>query len=260
MIIRIADIPLEWQSDYSAFVEGFECDTDETPVMKLEFAAQMNMMHGIQYTDKPSDRVLRLDNGELLLADADWGRCTVFTRRNNCSEHSLPLAAICSRFAKLNTVFMHASVIDLNGDGIIFAGYSGVGKTTQAQLWQRYAGADIINGDKAFVRCTDDGSFAYGCPWKGSSDYCLNTNTALKGIVILRQAAENKITRLDAAKAIENFMPHVFLPHWDTECLTEAFRTIDTLVKNVPMWLLECRPDEAAVKLTYGKVFENGKN
>jgi len=260
MIIRIADIPLEWQSDYSAFVEGFECDTDETPVMKLEFAAQMNMMHGIQYTDKPSDHMLRLDNGELLLADNDWNRCTVFTHRSNNSEHSLPLAAICSKFARFNTLFMHASVVDLNGAGIIFAGYSGVGKTTQAQLWEKYLDAEIINGDKAFVRHTDAGFYAYGCPWKGSSEYCLNRKTALRGIVILRQSTENKITRLDTAKAIEFFMPHIFLPHWDTACLQAALGTFDKLTREISVWLLECRPDEAAVKLTYSKVLENEKN
>lgn len=258
MIIRIADIPLEWQSDYSDFVKGFECDTDEKPVMQIEFADRMNTMHGIQYTDKPSEHVLRLETGELLFADADWEKCTVFTVRSNNSEHSLPLAAICSKFAQFNTLFMHASVADCNGEGVIFAGCSGVGKTTQAELWQRYKGADIINGDKAFVRYTDSGFYACGCPWKGSSEYCLNTKTALKGIVVLRQANENRITRLDAAKAIELFMPHIFLPHWDTECLQNALGTLDKLTREIPVWLLECRPDEEAVKLTYSKVFENG--
>ena len=260
MIIRIADIPLEWQSDCASFVKGFECDTDEKPVMQIGFAERMNAVHGIQYTDKTSEHVLRLENGELLTADRDWTECTVFTARGNGSEHSLPLAAICSRFAKFNTLFMHASAVDLNGGGMIFAGFSGVGKTTQAQLWQKYLGADIINGDKAFIRDTDSGFFAFGCPWKGSSEYCLNTKTALKGIVILSQAAENKITRLDSAKAVELFMPHVFLPHWDALCLQDALSTLDRLVQKIPMWLLECRPDEAAVRLTYGKVFENGKN
>ena len=124
MIISIADIPLEWQSDYSDFVKGFECDTDEKPVMQIEFADKMNTMHGIQYTDKPSEHVLRLENGELLFADADWEKCTVFTGRSNNSEHSLPLAAICSKFAQFNTLFMHASVVDCNGEGVIFAGCS----------------------------------------------------------------------------------------------------------------------------------------
>jgi hypothetical protein len=120
--------------------------------------------------------------------------------------------------------------------------------------------AEIINGDKAFIRFTDAGFYAYGCPWKGSSEYCLNTKTALKGIVVLKQANENRITKLDTSRAIELFMPHVFLPHWDTECLQDALSVLDTLIHNVPMWLLECRPDEDAVKLTYSKVFENGKN
>lgn len=260
MIIRIADIPLEWQTDYADFVKGFECKTDEKPVMKLEFAARMNTVHGIQYTDKPSDHVLRLENGEFMLADADWKRCTVFTGRTDSSEHSLPLAAICSRFAHLGTMFMHASVVDLGGRGIVFAGYSGVGKTTQAQLWQKYRGARIINGDKAFLRLTDGGFYAYGCPWKGSSEYCLNTKTAIKGIVVLMQSTENRITRLDCAKAVELFMPHVFLPHWDTQSLQASLSTLDKLMQDVPMWLLECRPDEAATELTYDKVFENGKN
>ena len=75
---------------------------------------------------------------------------------------------------------------------------------------------------------------------------------------MLRQANENTITRLDAAKAIELFMPHIFLPHWDTECLQNALGTLDKLTQEIPVWLLECRPDKEAVKLTYSKVFENG--
>lgn len=258
MIIRIADIPLEWQTDYADFVKDFEDETCEKPAMKLEFAARMNTIHGIEYTDKPSDHVLRLGNGEIMLADSSWESCTVFSERRISSEHSLPLAAICSRLSQFGALFMHASTVSLNGSGIIFAGCSGVGKTTQAQLWEKYTGAQIINGDKAFVRYKDGGFYAYGCPWKGSSEYCLNMSTALKGIVVLRQATENKISRLDTAKAVEYFMPHVFLPHWDTGCLQYALDTFDMLTRQVPVWLLECRPDEAAVKLTYGKVFENG--
>ena len=257
MIIRIADVPLEWQTDCAAYVKGFECYSDEKPTMKIGFAKRMNTVHGIQYTDKSSDHVLRSESGELLVAKADWTDCTVFTENGNESDHSLPLAAICSRFAKFNTLFMHASVVNCQGSGIIFAGYSGVGKTTQAQLWQKYMHADIINGDKAFIRNTDNGFFVYGCPWRGSSEYCLNTKTLLKGIVVLKQSSENKITKLDSAKAVELFMPHVFLPHWDTSCLQDALDTLDKLMQKIPIWLLECKPDEAAVKLTYVKVFEN---
>ena len=154
MIVRIADIPFEWQTDCAEFVREFACNTQDKPVMKLNFASQMNTVHGIQYTNKASAHILRLENGEFLTSDANWTDCTVFSTRGNSSEHSLPLAAICSRFAKLNALFMHASAIEYKGNGIIFAGYSGVGKTTQAELWKKHMHADIINGDKAFIRHT----------------------------------------------------------------------------------------------------------
>lgn len=255
MIICIADLPVYWQTDYAQFVKDFASCGGEQPVVSLEFIQRMNEIHSIQYTDKPSERLLRLENGELLFSDGEWRNCTVYTSRRNNSEHSLPLAAICSAFSKHNALFMHASVVDLNGSGIIFAGYSGVGKTTQAQLWEKHLGARIINGDKAFVRCMDDGFFAYGCPWKGSSEYCLNERTQLRGIVVLRQAAQNRITRLESGQAVELFMPHVFLPHWDSDCLGKSLDTFNRLVEDVPVWLLECRADEEAVRLTHGKVF-----
>lgn len=258
MIIGIADLPVEWQTDYSDFVKAFAYDGAERPVMSIGFSAGMSEIHGIQYADRVSERVLRLDNGELLLADKEWTDCTVYTGRKSSSVHGLPLAAICSRLSGYSALFMHAAVVDYNGNGILFAGYSGVGKTTQAQLWQKYMNADIINGDKAFVRYTHEGFNAYGCPWKGSSEYCLNKKASLKGIVILRQCAENRITKLDDVQATELFMPHVFLPHWDCACLEKALDTFGKLVQQVDVWLLECRPDEAAVKLTHDRIFGDG--
>lgn len=258
MIISIADLPVQWQTDCSDFVKDFVCKTDEQPVISVDFVSALNEAHGIQFTDKPTEHMLRTDSGELLFADSDWKNCCVFTLRQNRSEHSLPLAAICSRFAQYSALFLHASLVEYKGGGIIFAGYSGVGKTTQAQLWQKHMQAKIINGDKVFLRSINNSFLAYGCPWKGSSEYCLNENTPLKGIVVLRQSSENKITTLDTDRAIELFLPHIFLPHWDQSALEKALETFSKLIEETPVLLLECKPDEAAVKLTYSKVFGNG--
>ena len=150
---------------------------------------------------------------------------------------------------------MHASCVDIGGVGVLFTGFSGVGKTTQAKLWQDYLGADIINGDKAFIREIDGSFYGCGLPWKGSSEYCLNKKTKLKAIIVLRQAAENRMARLDTSAAMECFMPHVFMPHWDGKCLDRAFDTFEKILEKLPVFLLECRPDEDAVKLTYNTVF-----
>ena len=255
MIIRIADLPIEWQSEYSDFVKAFSVETEEKPVISVRFENSLPECHGIQYSEAPSDKFLRLENGEFACVNADWSKVTSYFSVPS-GMYALPLAAMCSKFSYYDAFLMHASCVSVNGEGVIFAGNSGVGKTTQAELWQKYLGAEIINGDKAFVRETNGDFYGCGLPWRGSSEYCLNEKTRLKGIVVLRQAKENRITKLDEAKATEFFMPHVFMPHWDGKCLDNTFATMEKMFKKVPVVLLECLPDEEAVKLTYNTLFE----
>lgn len=254
MIIRIADLPVEWQDEYSDFVKGFLCQTDEKPVVSVSFETVLAECHGIQFGSFHPERFLRLENGEFALADADWSRVTSYFPSQS-GMYALSLSAICSKFSRYGAFLMHSSCVDFNGEGVIFAGNSGVGKTTQAELWQKHLGAEIINGDKAFVREINGEFYGCGLPWKGSSEYCINRKTKLKGIVVLRQSKENRITRLDAASATELFMPHVFMPNWDNVCLENVLNTFGRAVENVPVYLLECRPDEEAVRLTCDTLF-----
>lgn len=255
MIIHIADLPVEWQNEYADFVGAFTAETKETPVISVRFENALPECHGIQYSEASSEKFLRLENGEFACANDEWSKVTSYFPSQN-GMYALPLAAICSKFSYYDAFLMHASCISINGEGVVFAGNSGVGKTTQAELWRRYIGAEIINGDKAFVREINGDFYGCGLPWKGSSEYCLNKKTLLKGIVVLRQAKENRIIKLDEAKATECFMPHVFMPHWDEKCLDNTFATMERLIKKVPLVFLECRPDEDAVKLTYKALFE----
>ncbi len=253
MVIRIADLLIEWQEEYSDYVSGFVSDSDEKPVMTVRFDKNMPVCHGIQYSDAKPEHLLRLENGEFLCADSDWSDAVSYYP-TGASEFALPLAAICSKFSYYNALLMHASCVSIGGEGVIFTGFSGVGKTTQAELWQKYLGAEVINGDKIFIRETDDGFYGCGLPWKGSSPYCLNKKTLLRGIVVLCQAEENRITRL-GLQTFEKLLPHLFMPHWDEKCLVKALDTFGRLTDTVPVYLLECRPDEDAVKLTYNTVF-----
>ncbi len=254
MKISIAGLPVEWQNENSDYVKSFGCDSDEAPVISVRFETVLPSCHGIQYAEKSSEHFLRLENGEFALADSEWSSVTAYYPTET-GEYALPLAAICSRFSFYGAVLFHAACVDCGGRSVLFTGFSGVGKTTQAELWQKYADAEIINGDKAFLREVNGKIYGCGLPWKGSSEYCLNKMTELAGIVILRQSKENKITRLDALRATELMMPHAFLPHWDEICLNKAIDTFEKILGRVPVYLLECRPDKDAVRLTYDTVF-----
>lgn len=252
-MMKIAELSVDWQKENCGFAEEFlTCEKDS--VIRIKFEDTMQECHAVQYAFEKPEHLLRGKNGDILIAKNDWSEAISYYHPDYDKDFALPLAAICSRFSSFNTLLTHSSFVTLNGKGILFTGYSGVGKTTQAELWGDFLGAEIVNGDKAFVREIDKTFFAYGLPWKGSSEYCLNRKAPLSAIVVLRQSAVNRITKL-VETATEYLMPHIFLPHWDKDCLNKTLDTFDSLLKRVPVFLLECRPDEEAVNLTYNEIF-----
>ena len=60
---------------------------------------------------------------------------------------------------------VHSSLIDYRGKGVLFLGPSGIGKTTQAELWNQYRETRIINGDVVFVQKTRENFLGWGTPW-----------------------------------------------------------------------------------------------
>ncbi len=254
MIISIAGLPIEWQEKQTDFVKDFFSKCNENPVISVCFEKNLPECHGIQYSCEEMEHTLRTENGELLFASGDWSNATTYFTSSS-GRYSLPLAAICSRFAYYNAFLIHASCVSISGNGVLFTGFSGIGKTTQAELWARVLGAEIINGDKAFIREINGAFYGCGLPWKGSSDYCLNKMTELKAIVVLDKSSENKLVRLNASQASERFIPHMFMPYWDKKCLNKTFDAVESVVRNVPIFSLECRADEEAVKITYDAVF-----
>lgn len=259
MNIKIADMTICWPADHKAFISGFEAEADPflAPEFTLSIAPDLQQCHGIAFTEVAGPHFLHsaTHSSEFLFANEDWSEATLFCNRYTDENYMLPLAALCARFAYFNAVLLHGSLLELDGQGVIFTGYSGVGKTTQAQLWEKYWGADIINGDKLFLRCLEGKAFAYGAPWKGSSPYCLNRKVPVKAVVALRQAKENSIQKLDSLACMEYFMPHLFLPHWDQACLNRALDTFDQILGSVPVYLLKCRPDEDAVLMTKEQIY-----
>ncbi len=250
-MIRLADLNIDWMPEHSEFVSAFfvQDEADADCVISFSQDNRMRECHGIQFIESPGEHLLSRGK-EILCANKDWTKATLYCKQYTDPIYTLPLAAICSRFTAFDTVLLHGSFIDYCGSGIVFTGYSGIGKTTQAQLWQQYFGAEIVNGDKVLIRNFEKETIAYGLPWKGSSPYCVNKKVPLKAIIALRQSQENSIKRLNSVECLEYFMPHIFLPHWDKECLSRALDIFDEISRRVPVWLLECRVDEDAVKIT----------
>ncbi len=62
---------------------------------------------------------------------------------------------------------LHASLVEKDGFGVVFLGPSGMGKSTQAKLWEQYLGADFLIGDRPGLRRIDGKWIGFGMPWDG---------------------------------------------------------------------------------------------
>lgn len=144
---------------------------------------------------------------------------------------------------------MHCSMVEDNGRGILFLGPSGIGKTTQAERWAQYHESVIINGDVGYVQQTGEGFLAWGTPWHGSSPYCVNTSVPLKAMVVLKQSKKNELRELSGFEKVREVSGNVFYPTWLEDGVELCTNTLNTLLNSVPVYCLDNRADEEAVKL-----------
>lgn len=169
------------------------------------------------------------------------------------------------RTASMGTLEMHSSVVIRDGKGYMFLGKSGTGKSTHARLWLKHIeGSELMNDDNPVVRFFDDGpdgaprAVVYGSPWSGKTPCYRNVQAPVGGIVLLSQAPFNKIVRLKGVQAYAALVTSISGKRWDKSVADGLHATENALAKNVPVWHLECLPDEAAAKLCSENVAGRG--
>lgn len=92
----------------------------------------------------------------------------------------LESAGLFDILADAGMLVLHSAyIVTRQGEGILFSGPSGIGKSTQAALWQRYGAAQTVNGDRALVR-PDTGTVS-GVMYAGTSGICRNVTAPLPG-------------------------------------------------------------------------------
>lgn len=142
----------------------------------------------------------------------------------------------------------HCSFIEYQGKAILFTAPSETGKSTQAELWHQYRGAEIINGDRAAVRLADGVLLAEGIPFSGSSVYCKNRSLPLSAIVYLGQAPKTTIRRLHGYEAFSKIWEGVSVNIWDRQDLEQVSAVVQKAAAEIPVFYMPCTPDEDAVR------------
>lgn len=152
---------------------------------------------------------------------------------------------------------LHASYIIHNGKAILFTAPSGTGKSTQADLWVKHRSAELVNGDRAVVMATDKGIYAYGIPFSGSSGVGKNVNAPVLAIVYLSQGKQNRISYLKGIDAFKKIYQGCSVNVWNKNDVAVCVDALNATLSAVPVFHLECLPNEAAVDLLQEKLSEH---
>ena len=189
----------------------------------------------------PYIRVIRhgREHSAQFLRNSRWARIS--------EKEVLTALEVEALIAGAGGLLLHTAWIAHAGEAILFTAPSGTGKSTQAELWRRSRGAEVINGDRAMVRCTETGAEAVGIPFCGSSGISKNRTLPVRAVVYLTQASRNTVTRLQGVRAFRNIWEGCSVHTWNREDVTKAMDAVQWLIASVPVYHLACTPDESAV-------------
>lgn len=147
---------------------------------------------------------------------------------------------------------LHASVVETEQGAILFSAISGTGKSTQAGLWEKHMGARIINGDRCAVGFENGSPVVFGVPMAGTSGISINKTLPLRAMVALGQAKENHIRQLRGAEAILKIGFCAVIDRWSDVSRLEAMDLLSRVMETVPVFSLQCLPDQGAVETLAG--------
>lgn len=142
---------------------------------------------------------------------------------------------------------IHASCVQTSLGAILFVGPSGMGKTTQAELWEKYRESKVLNGDRTIVYQENGVWYAAGSPYAGSSKRYVNQSAPICLVVLLEQGNENCIQSLMPGQAFRRLYPHLTVNDWNPWYVETIINQLNKFVRECPSVHFSCTPDETAV-------------
>lgn len=188
----------------------------------------------------------------LMVFDLDFRQGEFFVRRARVWKHrpdplEYPLGQVLmvSLLSRGRGLMFHALGIEHRGNGYLFAGNSGQGKSTLARLWR--GKGRILNDDRVIVRLVDGRFWLYSTPWHGTLPDVTVERAPLTKIFVLSWGEQNHARPLTQAEAICFLLQRAFPPLWSREGMIFTMDFLARLVPAVPCYELAFVPQESVV-------------
>lgn len=146
---------------------------------------------------------------------------------------------------------LHASSIDVDGEGYLFSAPSGTGKSTHTGFWKTVFKERVryVNDDKPAIREEEGIHYVYGTPFSGKTDLNENIRVPIRGVVVLERES-NYIRQLSPKEALYPLLNQIEKPLIDAD-MYKLLNLLDQLLNKVPVYLLRCTATEEAARMAF---------
>lgn len=200
-------------------------------------------------------RNVNQDGQVYAVAYYEWEKRSIEVRYLSCGSENLNQSDNCFFHIAWETILqlekcmiLHACAVDTPYGGILFSGRSGIGKSTQGDLWCRYENAFIINGDRPILKKENGIWYAYGAPYAGSSRCHKNVNVPIRAIVMLKRGENSIVHKLNPAEAFRKVYAGMTISTWNPECVEISCDLALSLTSEISVYEMQCTPDQQAVE------------
>lgn len=181
--------------------------------------------------------------GDLIRRAGRHGAPTPYAFNYPCDQ-----VAVLNALAPHGVCVVHAGAVAVDGQGLLFCGRSGAGKTTLSRLC-RDAGATLLNDDRQFLWIENGNARLAPTPWHGSEAEINNRTVPLRAIIHLEQAPHNALTPVTGATAATRLLGNTVAPFYRADAMDHTLALMERLTDRVPSYALSFTPTQDAVAL-----------
>ncbi len=142
-----------------------------------------------------------------------------------------------------DALMVHASGVFDGENGRIFSGFSGVGKSTMAKIWQSN-GSKIINDDRLIIRKIKQNYYFYNTPMFYEDE---PKKSPLNYIYLPFHSPKNSFEKLNVKNAVESFFPFCIQHSYNSELMERHLDVISDLCSVIPVSKLGVVPTKEVI-------------
>ena len=167
-------------------------------------------------------------NHGLLIGNFDPG-----TKLAKPLSQDLEIVLFSNWLAKFGDLILHASGFTYEGKGYVFAGDSGVGKSTLAAQFLNDPAFTVLGEDQVIVRLKDGRFWVYGTPWHINPQMCSANGAPLESLFFLEKDGSNRINSVSSIEGVRSIMQTAFIPYYRSDALPAILDRIVLLSESV---------------------------